>query len=540
LGRGFLESERPARALWVRIRRGAAKLFGVKHERGMPRPKVEEPSRGYKHASPLTLARFFAGESNGAAFVSTCAVAIAADNEAPEWVELIPAGKFSAVDGRGPFDNQDPDSIVGASIAKMPQVGLVLDYDHSTDLAAPEGRPAPAAGWLKQFKIENGAIFARIEWTADAAEALKEKKYRYVSPVFEHDKDGKVERILRAALTNNPALVNLPAIASAAPSQDLHPSLSRTHPHLASPAKERVRDRQAGEGHPGAKRSETGVASMAKKEKMAGEKSISEIVAGLEELFPEMPAAKILEMAAAALGESDDDNDDDDDDEAAAGNEQNDPYGNETPDQMAARQADEMAKCASDGKKPELAAKHAAEKERFAKRMCVLAASERVGAQAMRTSGEHRKRKEIDAAIDRHPRVVQVMSEINALRLERAKEAATAKVDAAIREGRLIPSHRDWAISYCTTESTGFDKFIGAAPRILRNGPDGTFTARIGEAPQGASRFNKRQVEILANLGLESKEQLEKCAAVQSKWDLKFPRPRLLLDDSNSGNPVDK
>jgi hypothetical protein len=276
---------------------------------------------------------------------------------------------------------------------------------------------------------------------------------------------------------------------------------------------------------------------MAKKEKMAGEKSISEIVAGLEELFPEMPATKILEMAAAALGESDDD---DDDEEATAGNEQNDPYGNETPDQMAARQADEMAKCASDGKKAELAAKHAAEKERFTKRMSVVAASERVGAQAMRTSGEYRKRNEIDAAIDRHPRVVQVMSEINALRLERAKEAATAKVDAAIREGRLIPSHRDWAISYCTTESAGFDKFIGAAPRILRNGPDGTFTGRIGEAPQGASRFNKRQVEIFANLGLESKEQLEKCAAVQSKWDLKFPRPRLLLDDSNSGNPVDK
>src|SRR5215472_11562251 len=148
--------------------------------------------------------------------LSTLAVTIDSD-EAPDWVKLIPAGEFSAVDGRGPFENSDPDSIVAASIAKMPQVGLVLDYDHSTDLAAPEGRPAPAAGWLKQFKVEQGAIFARIEWTADAAEAVKEKKYRYVSPVFEHSKDGKLERILRAALTNNPALINLPALASVAP-----------------------------------------------------------------------------------------------------------------------------------------------------------------------------------------------------------------------------------------------------------------------------------------------------------------------------------
>ena len=146
------------------------------------------------------------------ALISAFAVAINSD-EAPEWVELIPAGKFSAVDGRGPFDNSDPNQIVAASVARMPQVGLVLDYDHSTDLAAPEGRPAPAAGWLKAFKVEGGAIFAHVEWTADAVAAIKARKHRYVSPVFEHGKDGKVERILRAALTNNPALINLPALA---------------------------------------------------------------------------------------------------------------------------------------------------------------------------------------------------------------------------------------------------------------------------------------------------------------------------------------
>src|SRR5215469_10919079 len=147
-------------------------------------------------------------------FLSVFAIPISTD-DAPEWIELIPAGKFSAVDGRGPFENEDPDSIVAASIDRMPQVGLVLDYDHSTDLAAPEGRPSIAAGWIKQFKVERGAIFARIEWTVKAAEALRAKEYRYISPVFEHAKDGKVERILRAALTNNPALINLPAIASA-------------------------------------------------------------------------------------------------------------------------------------------------------------------------------------------------------------------------------------------------------------------------------------------------------------------------------------
>jgi hypothetical protein len=131
-----------------------------------------------------------------------------------EWIELIPAGRFSAVDGRGPFKNDAPERVIAASIGKMPAAGLVVDYEHATDLAAPAGLPAPAAGWIKQFKVAGGAIFARVEWTADAAEMLRGKLYRYISPVFEHGNDGRIERILRAALTNNPALINLPALAA--------------------------------------------------------------------------------------------------------------------------------------------------------------------------------------------------------------------------------------------------------------------------------------------------------------------------------------
>jgi Mu-like prophage I protein len=219
----FFESASKARTAWSYIM-AAAKKFGIDvSDKEMPQPKIKQASAGYKRASAERaelsphLSRNEAGEGQAgrgraAENVSICAVVIAAEG-VPDWIELIPAGKFSAVDGRGPFENEKPDQVVAASIAKMPEVGLVLDYDHSTDLAAPEGRPAPAAGWIKGFKVENGAIFAQVEWTKEAAAALEEKKYRYVSPVFEHDKHGKVERILRAALTNNPALINLPALA---------------------------------------------------------------------------------------------------------------------------------------------------------------------------------------------------------------------------------------------------------------------------------------------------------------------------------------
>src|SRR5260370_5636764 len=73
---------------------------------------------------------------------------------------------------------------------------------------------SPAAGWIKQVRAVNGAIQGRIEWTPKGKDAVEAHEYRYVSPVFEYDDEGRVVRLLRAALTNNPNL-NLPAIASA-------------------------------------------------------------------------------------------------------------------------------------------------------------------------------------------------------------------------------------------------------------------------------------------------------------------------------------
>jgi phage I-like protein len=353
----------------------------------------------------------------------------------------------------------------------MPQVGLVLDYDHSSDLAAPEGRPAPAAGWLKQFKVEHGAIFARIEWTADAAEAVKAKKYRYVSPVFEHNKEGKVERILRAALTNNPALINLPAIAAA----------------------------------------NNGVARMAKEGD--GKETLSDIVKRFEAAMPgaehhqimkhvlmEMaPGKSFKDWADEEAEEPEHEADGGEDEEAAA-----DPYEKETEAQMTARQSEEMKSCMSDEEREKMTAKHAAEKERFTKRVAGLEHKAKPGGGPGQDSQgtEAMTSKDIDKAVAKHPMMVKMAEDLNRMREEQAKTEATATVDKAIREGRLIPSQRDWAIEYCTSEPKGFEKFIGAAPKILQNGADGTFTGRIGEAKD--EQISQNEVEICQNLGLPS------------------------------------
>src|SRR5277367_3942313 len=134
---------------------------------------------------------------------------------APEWIELLPAGVFYGRDGRGPFRLDDPAAVIASTTAMQMAAGIPIDYDHATDFGAPEGRPAPAAGWIRALEVRGGAVWGRVEWTARAASSIVAREYRYVSPVFQFDpKDGSVTRLLRAGLTNNPNL-HLTAIAAA-------------------------------------------------------------------------------------------------------------------------------------------------------------------------------------------------------------------------------------------------------------------------------------------------------------------------------------
>lgn len=140
---------------------------------------------------------------------AVCAVELG-DN-APDWIELIPAGRFTPRDSREPWVNDRPQDVIAATAALG--VDPVVDYDHQTEYVDKTGQPARAAGWIKELQVRQGAIWGRVEWTAPGKAALAAREYRYLSPVFNFAKDGRrVVRLLRAALTNNPAL-HLTALA---------------------------------------------------------------------------------------------------------------------------------------------------------------------------------------------------------------------------------------------------------------------------------------------------------------------------------------
>ena len=124
------------------------------------------------------------------------------DGGIPEIVPLMSVGRNDGRDGRT-FFVSNAEEVIKATDAFRGNADLLLDYNHQSEYARENGRPAPASGWMKNFVVQDGFICAVVEWTPKARELIKNKEFRFISPVFIH-KNGEVVRIVSAALTNSP------------------------------------------------------------------------------------------------------------------------------------------------------------------------------------------------------------------------------------------------------------------------------------------------------------------------------------------------
>ena len=144
--------------------------------------------------------------------------------DANGWQQLLPAGQFRAVDGR-PFDVPNNhwfiDADVAASLIALANErvnDLVIDYEHQTLKADENGQPAPAAGWFKTMEWREGSgLWIKPQWTARAAEFIKNGEYKYLSAVFPYDPaTGKPLRLHSAALVNRPGIDGMQAVEALA------------------------------------------------------------------------------------------------------------------------------------------------------------------------------------------------------------------------------------------------------------------------------------------------------------------------------------
>ena len=141
-------------------------------------------------------------------------------------VQLFPDGEFAARDGR-PANvekceakawRMDSD-IAAALIAQIEsrETPLFVDYEHHTLTAKDSGHKAVAAGWIEALAyIPGQGLFAKVAWTYTARQHIQADEYRFISPLFAFDlKTGAVRTLINAALTNNPALDGMAAVAAA-------------------------------------------------------------------------------------------------------------------------------------------------------------------------------------------------------------------------------------------------------------------------------------------------------------------------------------
>ncbi|MFQ1988194.1 phage protease [Aeromonas dhakensis] len=139
------------------------------------------------------------------------------------WYQLLPVGPFKARDGR-PFDVasghwQLDGQIAAALIARAKALGqdILIDYDHQTLKTDQNGQPAPAAGWYNADEIEwreGQGLFIKPRWTERAAALVAAKEYRFLSAVFPYDGQGRPLELRMTAITNDPGVVGMQALAA--------------------------------------------------------------------------------------------------------------------------------------------------------------------------------------------------------------------------------------------------------------------------------------------------------------------------------------
>lgn len=134
----------------------------------------------------------------------------------PKEIKILPLGHVHSTKGDFLVDDESVGLI--RKFFRRRNLDLVIDYEHQTlkDIQAPAG------GWIKDIYKGEDAIMAKVEWTSKAEEYLKNKEYKYLSPVvLVRKRDGKAAGITSAALTNTPAIDGMFAIVNSADIDDL-------------------------------------------------------------------------------------------------------------------------------------------------------------------------------------------------------------------------------------------------------------------------------------------------------------------------------
>lgn len=97
----------------------------------------------------------------------------------------------------------------------------------------------------------------------------------------------------------------------------------------------------------------------------------------------------------------------------------------------------------------------------------------------------------------------ELKSELEQLKSERAEEKATARVEAAMAEGKVIPAQRDWAVAYAKRDPEGFESFVKAQPQLVQPGRGG----QAGKPPKAqGGALGAEELAVARRMGVSEEE----------------------------------
>lgn len=161
---------------------------------------------------------------------------VISEGDVIENVHISPIGNFNGSDSEG---NPVPETIDRESLEALAEKlndgdEVLFDADHQSTRAG-EGRSTRAAGWFSKFFVDPvKGLFGKLKLTKWGKELISGREYRYVSPTFGLDENGKPVELYSIAATNTPAFAGaISPILNQAPAEEGNLQISTQEQELS-------------------------------------------------------------------------------------------------------------------------------------------------------------------------------------------------------------------------------------------------------------------------------------------------------------------
>ena len=161
---------------------------------------------------------------------------VISEGDVIENVHISPIGNFNGSDSEG---NPVPETIDRESLEALAEKlnagdEVLFDADHQSTRAG-EDRNTRAAGWFSKFFVDPvKGLFGKLKLTNWGKELISGREYRYVSPTFGLDENGKPVELYSIAATNTPAFAGaISPILNQAPTEEGNLQISTQEQELS-------------------------------------------------------------------------------------------------------------------------------------------------------------------------------------------------------------------------------------------------------------------------------------------------------------------